>query len=218
MSTVVIPNLGPGYAVTSEGSPDPSKFASDSPDPAAATGALATLAGTISTYERAWQSGGGLDQVQILLVRFPSGVGAQVFLHAARHALESGEIVGTGPVSSVPGARLVTYFAATNEAGVGEAISMRAGVYVALLSFFSAAAGNSQPITPADASRVAQAQHAAMVAAPGGTPPATAQAKHGVGVGSVGWAVLVVAVLAAAVATPLWLRGRRDRRALATGD
>ena len=93
------------------------------------------------------------------MVRFPSATGAQVFLQAAQHSLESGEIVSKGPLPSVPGARLVTYFAATNESGVGEAITMRAGIYVALLSFFSAAAGNSQPITPADAEKVALAQH-----------------------------------------------------------
>jgi hypothetical protein len=210
LGTVVIPNLGPGYAVTSQGPLDPSKFASDSPDPAAASGALTTLAGTISTYERVWQANGGLDQVQILLVRFPSGSGAQVFLQAARHALESGEIVATGTVPSLPGSRLVTYFAATNESGVGEAISMQSGIFVALLSFFSAAAGNKQPITPADATRVAQAQHEAMAAAPGGASPTTAPAAHRLSIGSVGWAVLAVAVLAAAVATPMWLRRRRE--------
>ncbi len=210
LSSVVIPNLGPGYAVTSEGPPDPSRFASDSPDPAAAAGALSTLAKSISTYERVWQAAGGLNQVQDLLVGFPDAAGAQVFLQAAQHSLESGEIVSSDPVPSIPGARRVTYFAATNEDGVGEAVTMRAGIYVDLLSFFSAAGGNAQPISPADAERVALAQHSAMVAAPGGVAAAaTAPAKKGISAGTIGLAVLVVAVLAVALVTPLVLRRRR---------
>ena len=164
----MIPDLGPGYAVTSQGPLNASQFASNAPDPSAAAGALSTLGKTISTYERVWQADGGLNQVQDLLVRFPNAVGAQVFLQAAQHSLESGEIVSSDPVSSIPGARRVTYFAATNQDGVGEAITMRAGVYVDLLSFFSAASGNAQPISPANAERVARAQYAAMVQAPGG--------------------------------------------------
>src|SRR6185437_9007256 len=86
---------------------------------------------------------------------------------------------------------------------------------------------NPQPITPSDAARVAQAQHASMVAAPGGkdaAAPATAPVKTGTPVtaaapaakgssstAAIGWAVLVVVVLAAAVVTPLVLRRRRQR-------
>ena len=106
--------------------------------------------------------------MQDLLVRFPNGVGAQVFLLAAQHSLETGEIVSSDTVPSIPGARRVTYFAATNQDGVGEAITMRAGVYVDLLSIFSAASGNAHPISPADAERLAEVQHAAMARAPGG--------------------------------------------------
>ena len=95
---MVIPNLGLGYAVTSQGPLDPSRFASDAPDPSAAAGALSTLGKSISTYERVWQADGGLNQVQDLLVRFPDAVGAQVFLQAAQHSLESGEIVSSDPV------------------------------------------------------------------------------------------------------------------------
>ncbi len=151
LSTVVVPNLGPGYSVSSQGALNPSAFASDAPNPSAASGALATLGTTISTYQRQWQANRALNQVQDLVVRFSSATAAQVFLQAAQHSLGSGEIVSNGPLPSIPGARLVTYFAATNASGVGEAITMRSGIYVALLSFFSAAAGNSQPITPADA-------------------------------------------------------------------
>jgi hypothetical protein len=228
LGTIVIPNLGPGYIISSQGPLNPSQFASDSPDPSAAAGALSTLAKTITTYERVWQANGGLNQVQNLLVKFPSAQGAQVFLSAAQKSLESGEIVSKGPLATIPGARLVTYFAATNEDGVGEAITMRSGVYVALLSFFAAAAGNPQPITPSDAERVAQTQYTAMAAAPGGknAAPATAPVKTGTPVtaaapapaakgSSTGPAILlavvVVLVLAAAVTTPLLLRRRRQR-------
>jgi hypothetical protein len=158
-----------------------------------------------------WQADGGLNQVQDLLVRFPNPVGAQVFLQAAQHSLESGEIVSSDQLASIPGARRVTYFAATNKDGVGEAITMRAGIYVDLLSAFSAASGNAQPISPADDERVAEAQHAAMVAAPGGTATSAAapSAKKGISAGTIGVAVLVVAVLAAALITPAVLRRRR---------
>ncbi len=211
LDTVVIPDLGPGYSVTTEGPLDASRFASNSPDPAAASTALATLAKTISTYERVWSAAGGANEVQDLLVRFPSVVGAQVFLQAARHSLDSGEIVSSGPLPGVPGAHRTTYFASTTQAGVGQAITMRAGVYVDLLSFFSAASGNPRPIAPADAVRVALAQQAAMAAAPGGEAPGVpASAKKGVSLGTIGAAAIAVAVVAVAVATPVLLRRRRE--------
>ena len=168
LGTVVIPNVALAYTVTSQGPLNASQFASDAPNPSAAATALSTLGKSISTYERVWQGDGGLNQVQDLLVRFPNGVGAQVFLLAAQHSLETGEIVSSDPVPSIPGARRVTYFAATNQDGVGEAITMRAGVYVDLLSIFSAASGNAHPISPADAQQLAEVQHAAMARAPGG--------------------------------------------------
>jgi hypothetical protein len=213
LADVVIPALGPGYAVTSQGPLDSAQFASNAPDPSAAAGALSTLATSISTYERVWQADGGRNQVQDLLVRFPDGTGAQVFLQAAQHALESGEIVSSDAMPSIPGARRVTYFAATNEDGVGEAVTMRAGEYVDLLSFFSAAAGNAQPISPANAEVVAKAQHVAMVRAPGGAPAPGADGtttRKGVTAGTIVVAVLAVAVLALAVATPALLRRRRS--------
>ena len=120
-----------------------------------------------------WQADGGVNQVQDLLARFPDPARAQVFLQAAQHSLERGEIVSSDPLPSIPGARRVTYFAATDQDGVGEAITMRAGVYVDLLSLFSAATGQAHPISPADAERLAAAQHAAMARAPGGTTTTT---------------------------------------------
>ena len=125
---------------------------------------------------------------------------------AAQHSLESGEIVSSDKVSSIPGARRVTYFAATNEDGVGEAITMRSGVYVDLLSFFSAASGNAQPISPADAERVARAQYKAMDQAPGGAGGTTVAAggasKKGVSGGTIVVVVAAVMILSLAVATP----------------
>ena len=209
LSRVVIPNLGPGYAVTSQGQLDASQFASNAPDPSAATGALSTLGKTISTYERVWQADAGLNQVQDLLVRFPNAGGAQVFLQAAQHSLESGEIVSSDPLATIPGARRVTYFAATDKSGVGEAITMRAGVYVDLLSYFSAASGNAQPISPANAEHVAKVQYEAMQQAPGGAM--TDGTEKGVSGSTIALVGAVVAVLALAVATPALLRRRRAR-------
>ena len=95
---------------------------------------------------------------------------------------------------------------------------MRSGVYVDLLSFFSAASGNAQPISPANAERVALAQYAAMVQAPGGadTTPTSRPVratKKGVSAGTIASAVLVVAVLAAGRGhARRFLRRRRIRR------
>lgn len=218
LGDVVIPNLGLGYTVTSEGPLNPSQFASNAPNPSAAAGALSTLGKSIATYERVWQADGGLNSVQDLLVRFPNAVGARVFLQAAQHSLESGEIVDSNPLRSIPGARRVTYFAATNQDGVGEAITMRAGVYVDLLSFFSAASGNARPISPANAEHLAQVQHAVLVKAPGGAAAETGAAgtKKSISAGTIGLAVVVVLVLALAVATPALLRRHRDATAGAT--
>jgi hypothetical protein len=207
LQSIVLSAVGPGYGVTSQGPLDPASFASNSPDPAAAGHALASLSGSVDTYERVWLDGSHTNAVQDLLVRFRSPAAAQVFLRSAQHSLDSGEIVSSGPLASVPGAHRISYFGSTSQSGVGEAITMRAGDYVALLSFFSAASGNPQPIAPADAARVANAQRNAMVAAPGGTDPSSSV----VTLPSLGWAALVVAVLAAAVATPLVLRRRQMR-------
>jgi len=212
LATVVIPDLGPGYSVTSEGPLDASRFASNSPEPAAASAALATLSKTISTYERAWSDVGGANEVQDLLVRFPSLLGARVFLQAAQHSLDSGEIVSSGPLPGVRGAHRTTYFASTTRAGIGQAVTLRVGVYVTLLSFFSAASGNARPITQPDAVRITRGQQAAMEAVPGGAAaPAAGGARKGISPGSAVVAVLVVAVLGVAVVTPALLRRRRQR-------
>ncbi len=96
---------------------------------------------------------------------------------------------------------------------------MRTGAYVALLSFFAVAATNPLPITPSDASRVARSQYAAMVTAQGAADnPSHASGDASAGTtrsssgAAIGWAVLVVAVLSAAVATPLALHRRRGQK------
>jgi hypothetical protein len=144
--------------------------------------------------------------VRDLLVRCPSLSSARAFLNAVRRSIDTGETVGSAPLPTVPGARRTTYLASTAQGGVGQAVTMRAGRYVVVLSFVSLASGNPRPITAAAAERVARAQYAAMAAAPGGrdpAPPASGKSWSGVV-----WAVLAVIVLAGAVATPMLLRRR----------
>lgn len=208
LGRVVISALGPGYSVTSQGALNPSAFASDTPDPSAASHALIALGGSIATYQRTWRAEGGLNEVQDVLVRFPSSAAAQTFLQAAQRSLDSGEIVSTSPLAAVPGARVVTYFGATSQSGIGEAVTMRSERYVALLSFFSAAAANTQPITAAGAVRVARAQRTALLSVSASlAEPPTQHASSS----DIGWSLLAVAVVALAVATPLFMRHRHGR-------
>ena len=109
----------------------------------------------------------GAHQVQDLLVRFPSGGVAQGFLQAAQRAFQSGEIVSTGALGAPPGRAWTVYFASGSRAGVGEVITMRVGTDVDLLSFLSRVSGHTPPISPADALRVAAAQHGAIAEGPG---------------------------------------------------
>ena len=78
---MVIPNLGPGYTVTSQGPLDPAPVRLRRPGPFGGRRRAVHASGkSVSTYERVWQADGGLNQVQDLLVRFPDATGAQVFL------------------------------------------------------------------------------------------------------------------------------------------
>jgi hypothetical protein len=206
LSSIVLPAFGGGYALTSQGPLAASGLPAGSPEVSAAVGALARLRGTIETYQRNWQNPAGVNQVTVLLVRFPTAAEAGAYVSAARRALARGEVVGSGPLSGVPGAQRTTYFASTTRAGVGQAVTLRVGTSVALLNFFSTASGNADPITPAAAERVAKAQYGAMAAAAG--PKPAQPSTGGVSLGDVGWGVLAVVVLAAAVATPLALRRR----------
>jgi hypothetical protein len=162
----------------------------------------------ISTYERTWRDASGANEVQDLVVRFSKTAAALAFVRAVRRSLDAGDIESSGPLRSVPGAQRVTYLATTAQAGIGQAVTLRAGVYVGVLTFFSGASGNPAPITAVAAERVARAQDAALRAAPGGTAVAPAP-RPGTSFGGTTWAVLAVVVLGAAVATPLFLRRRR---------
>lgn len=204
LSAVVLTNIGPGYAVTSQGPLNADQFASSSPDPTAAAHALAALGHTISTYQRVWGQPTGKNEVQDLVVRFAAPVDAQSFLTAVRHGLTSGEVVGSKPVPGIPGALRTTYFATTSQVGVGEAITLRSGRYVALLSFFSAGQDNSQPITEADAGTVATAQYAALARLSGVHVAAPKPASSS----SSGWRVAIATVLIIVVVL-LFLRLRR---------
>ena len=209
LDTVVVSNVGQGFSVTSEGSLDPSALASVYPDPAAVTRALSGVAGVVGTYQRSWRTSTSADQVQDLVLRFSSAHAAAAFLRTAQGALATGPIVGTSHVAAVPGARRVAWFGSDGPAGagVGEAFSLRAGVYVALLSFFSASTDNPRPIAPTNADLIMLAQYVAMEAAPGGRAVATTEPPaSGISGADVAWSALAVGALAAAVATPLALR------------
>jgi hypothetical protein len=210
LGTVVLAEIGFGYAVSSQGPLDASTFPNGSPSASAAAGALNTLGHSIESYQRSWRDSTGVNQVQDLVVRFPTDAGARAFIGAARRAIAHAQIASSGPLPSIPGAQRTTYFASTNQTGVGQTITMRKGEYAAVLSFFSGASGNPEPITTASAERVARAQYTAVVSAAGPATPRRVAGGGGVSPADAGWAVLAVAVLAAAVATTLVLRRRRQ--------
>jgi hypothetical protein len=175
MAHAVIANVGPGYSVTTQGPLGSGQIASTAPDPTAAASALTRLshAGAISTYERVWEDVGQNNAVQDLVVRFSTVKGARIFDTSVVRALTSGEVVHSGPLTEIPGAFRTTYFAVTDKVGVGQAIAMRSGQYVAVLSFFSSSsASNTAPITTSDAVRVAEAQHA-LISTPSSARPAS---------------------------------------------
>ncbi|HSZ37391.1 MAG TPA: hypothetical protein VK773_09900 [Acidimicrobiales bacterium] len=211
LSSVVLAALGFGYTVTSQGPLDASQFATGSPSASAAAGALSTLGNTIETYQRSWRDTAGVNQVQDLVVRFPTDGGARAFAAAASRALANGQVVSSGPLPSVPGARRVTYFSSSDQAGVGQTITMRVGDYAAVISSFSAASGNPAPITSASAEQVAKAQYTALASAAAAGTADTPAAGRGVSAADVGWAVLAAVVLVAVVATLLVSRRRRER-------
>ena len=219
LGTVVVPAIGFGYSVTSQGPLDASRFPAGSPSAKAAADALGSLGSTIDSYQRSWQDGPGANQVQDLVVRFGDDGAARAFVVAARHAIARGEIVSAVPLPSIPGAQRATYFASTSQTGVGQTITMRSGAYAAVLSFFSATTGNPALITQASAAQVADAQYLAMAraAAVPGSPGGGLHARDaggpvlGVVALAAGGAALVV--LAAAVTTVLVLRRRRRRGA-----
>ena len=220
LSSLVIAEVGPGYAVSSQGPLVASQFASGFPDPAAASSALTALAKTVGTYARAWHTANGLDQVQDLLVRFPSATGAMAFERAARQSLELGEIVQRGPLPSVPGAERVTYFptADRNRRGRGNHDAQRRlrGAADLLLGRKRETPGPFRRPTPRRwrwrSTGSWRRRRVGRRSGPGGSTAAPTK-KSGTSSSAIGWAVLAVAVLMVAVATPLLLRRRRDRAA-----
>jgi len=192
LGALALPAVGPGYVVLSQGPIDPATFASSAPDPSAVSSALTNLNGSVSSYQRTWTDAALLNAVQDMVFRFPSAGSAQIFLQSARTSLRSGKIVDSGPLPGVPGADRVTYFGATSESGVGQAVTLRVGDVVVLLSFFSASADNADPITQADATEVTVAQARALAAA---APSTVFDSRHS-GSRPVGLLVLgVIAVL-----------------------
>ncbi len=215
LGTFVLPAIGPGYVVLSQGPVDPSTFASSAPDPSAVSSALANLSGTVRSYQRTWTDTAHLNAVQDMLFGFPNQSSAQIFLHSAQTSLQSGKIVTSGALPGVPGAHRVTYFGATDEAGLGEAITQRVGDDVDLLSFFSASSGNIHPITQADATVVVLAQDRALRAAtpagatvPGAKPPSSGTS------GRLVLGVVVVLILGLLLAALMLRRRRRTRGGL----
>jgi hypothetical protein len=210
LGALVLPAVGPGYVVLSQGPIDPGTFASSAPDPSAVSSALSNLSGRVSSYQRTWTDAARSNAVQDMLFHFPSAGSAQIFLQSARSSLRSGKIVSSGALPGVPGAERVTYFGATDEAGVGQAITLRSGSDVAILSFFSASAGNADPITQSDATEVTVAQQRALSS---GATSTVSDTQHGPGLG--GW--LVLGVVAALVLVVLLAGLARVQRRRARG-
>lgn len=215
LGQVVLTSLGAGYTVTSQGPISASAFAASPPGQGAVSRALSELGHQISSYRRSWGDSAGTNQVQDLLVRFSTAGSATAFVDSVRHSLDSAQIISENALPSVPGAQRTTYYGATSDAGIGQAVTMRSGDYVDLLSFFSSATHNQSPITASDSTRIAEAQYDAMRDAPGGggTPaPVAPPAAPGTSTSGVIWAVLAVVILASTLAVPLVLRrrGRTD--------
>jgi hypothetical protein len=211
LAQIVMATPAAGYAVTSQGVHEAPTFA---PDPANAADTLLTPGGhatpgsDIEPYERTWRDAAGTNRVDDLLARFATPTAAAAFLVAVRDSLDTGEIVSSGPLASVPGGQTTTYFASAPEAGIGQAISWRNGSYVDVLSFFSSGTGNATPITSAAAARMAVAQYAALGTTPARRVAVTPPAKPGTSASGVVWAVVAVVVLASTLAVPLVLRRR----------
>jgi hypothetical protein len=211
LPALVVTGVGAGYAVSFDGAPAGASFATGWPNPAALTSALAARSGVEATHERAWRDEDEGNAVRILLLRFTSAASAGTFTTLAGRTLESPSVVSSGRLPAVPGARLSTY---VTDAGLGQAVVLRAGDYVALLSFVSAESAQAAPITAAEVRRTVEAQHAALARAAAGP---VAGAKNGPSLTDLTWAALAIAVLAAGLVTPLVLRRRRERRLAVDG-
>jgi hypothetical protein len=215
LSSVVLARPGPGYSVISQGPVVAGSIATSSPNPAAAATALSQLAhsGSVTTYQRVWKDSSGDNEVQDLVVKFDAVRAATAFSAAVQKALAAGEVVTSGSIYQPPGAYRTTYFATTaTQVGVGQAITLQSGRYVATLSFFSSnAANNTHPITIPVGQKIAEAQYVDLPHALGG---------HTTGAGPNGashwWTwVLLTAALIIVVAAVGWSLRRRHKAPLA---
>jgi hypothetical protein len=111
-----------------------------------------------------------------------------------------------------PGSVRLADFGSATRVDRGKAVTTRAGAAIERLSFSSARSADAAPFSGAGADPVARAQPAIVVSGPGVGSNVTKPARKRVSLASLGWAVLAVAVLAAAVATPLLLRRHRNRQ------
>jgi hypothetical protein len=115
-----------------------------------------------------------------------------------------------------PAAAASAMKAAGSLGSVPFAVLTRAGAALEPLSFVSARSAAVPPFSGAEAVRSARsarvAQPAIVASAPGGVSNASRPARKRVSLATLGWAVLAVVVLAAAVATPLLLRRHRNRQ------
>ncbi len=195
LATIVLPNVGPGFAVVRQGPLDAAQFAAAAPDPSAVAAALGADPHSVRTYERVWTDTGMHNEVQDLVVALATPSAAEAFRRGAQRSISAGKIVSTGAVATIAGAVRTTYFASTTQVGVGQAITMRSGPYVVILSMFSADSGNQQPITAADALTIARAQHAAVAQAAARLPAPRAAPRHR----SPWWSALALAFGATAV-------------------
>ena len=144
--------------------------------------------------------------MQDVVIRFTSTTAARSFLATTRRSLAAAEIVASASLPQVPGATRTTYFASTDQVGTGQAITLRDGDYVMVLSTFSAGSANAQPISETDAITMARAQRVAVARA------VAAQGDGDRASGPIGWSIAAgfVVVFGAAVCLLAWRR-RRNR-------
>ncbi len=126
----------------------------------------------------------------------------------------AGAVTAMNATGSAGSVRFADLRPATQVDG-GRAVTTRATATMERLSFLSTRSADAPPFSGADGERVppsAQPEPAIVVSGPGVESNVTKPARKRVSLASLGWAVLAVAVLAAAVATPLLLRRHRNRQ------
>lgn len=201
LSAIVVTNPGSAFSLLAQGSIDEGSLINASRQPMATTEALKQLARThaTQTFERTWQEGQLAGEIQDLVVKFATVPEAQAFESADQQALATGNVVHSGPLPSIAGAQLTTYSGTITQAGTGQAITMRSGMYVATLSFFTVTAETSvPPISTALATQVADSQFSLINNAPGGgvSVAATVRRDRAIGGAAIGVAVVMLLLFA----------------------